>query len=457
MRAARAARAAFVATSMMVFASGATASAGQEPVRGHVRTGPLVTSDIELDGAGVRGLGVEVAVVGPHLDSTWSGDGIAGLTGNKYSVAMSPQTSGRLYVASLNEGDAGAFRLTRYEANGSLATSFGGGDGVIKRRFGNTTSAVSFPYDIARTGDKFVIVGDHYDGIRERVGVMRVTTSGGYDNTFSGDGRVMYRIFPREHDLLQPVKMQVLNGGKIAIALAAWDLNGANEFVFAEQAFVRLNANGTLDTSFSGDGIAVVSNTTTNVTWMPDGSAYATRSLPAGSPGNQEIRKLTPAATLDTTFSGDGRLAVSCPDAFGVGLQVNTAGQPGLGCSDSFGEDLLMKRYTVEGQPDLTYSDDGEALLGVVGADLGHGFMFVAPTSGEVWVAFRSASDHSVLDIYSLDASGNPNAAWGGGVSHTDLSFTVNVNRMALGGGRVWVALQKSATVTALLALVPGT
>jgi hypothetical protein len=92
----------------------------------------------------------------------------------------------------------------------------------------------------------------------------------------------------------------------------------------------------------------------------------------------------------------------------------------------------------------------------VVGADLGHGFLFVAPTSGEVWMAFRSASDHTVLDIYSLDASGNPNAAWGGGISHTDLSFTVNLNELAVGGGRTWVALQKSATVTALLALVPG-
>ncbi len=131
----------------------------------------------------------------PRLDPTWSGDGIAGLTANRYRVALSPQDSGRLFVASYNGADAGAMRITRYEANGTLGTSFGGGDGVLQRRFGSSTTAVNFPSHIVRAGGQFVVVGDQYDG-RERLGILRMSTTGAYDNTFSGDGRVLYRIFP---------------------------------------------------------------------------------------------------------------------------------------------------------------------------------------------------------------------------------------------------------------------
>ncbi len=78
-----------------------------------------------------------------------------------------------------------------------------------------------------------------------------------------------------QHDLLEPWKVQVLNGGKIAIRVVAFDQGAGNDFVFAEQALVRLNANGTLDTTFHGDGIVVVSAGTSDVTWNPDGSAFA--------------------------------------------------------------------------------------------------------------------------------------------------------------------------------------
>ena len=80
----------------------------------------------------------------------------------------------------------------------------------------------------------------------------------------------------------------------------------------------------------------------------------------------------------------------------------------------------------------------------------------VTTPSGAVWLSTRSVSDTSILNVHSIDENGDPNPGWGTGVSHTDFSFAVDINRMAIGGGRTWVALQKSATVTALTALVPG-
>ena len=66
------------------------------------------------------------------------------------------------------------------------------------------------------------------------------------------------------------------------------------------------------------------------------------------------------------------------------------------------------------------------------------------------------SDDFTDFRVYSIDENGDPNPNWGSpGSSQTDLSFGADLNRLAIGGGRMWVAVQKSATVTALTALVP--
>ena len=123
----------------------------------------------------------------------------------------------------------------------------------------------------------------------------------------------------------------MLNGGKIAIRVVAFDQGAGNDFVFAEQALVRLNANGTLDTTFHGDGIAVVSAGTSDVTWNPDGSAFASRQASEG-----RGPAITVAGRWNDAFSGDGRAPCrAVPECLGFQrLQVNQAGQPLLICGD---------------------------------------------------------------------------------------------------------------------------
>ena len=140
-------------------------------------------------------------------------------------------------------------------------------------------------------------------------------------------------------------------------------------------------------------------------------------------------------------------------------MQADTLGRPLMACRRDLGAtwDFLLTRFTPTGTPDPAYGGgDGTTTLVPAAHDAAAGFLVEGTSDGTFWLATRAASDDSVLDIHSLDAAGNPNPAWGTGVSHTDVGFPVSLNRMALGGGRTWVALQKSATVTALTALVPG-
>lgn len=447
-----------VAASLVVVANATVVSAQPDgTVGGGVRLGPVASEPVPvLDGASVQGAGLQPAAVGDlRLDTSWSRDGIAGLTPNRYRVALSAQDSGRLFTASYTSTDAGAMRLTRYEADGSVGTSFGGGDGVLQRRFAPGTNAISFPSHIIRTGDKFVVVGDHYSGV-ERLGIARLSTSGAYDSTFSGDGRVLHRIFPREHDLLEPWKVQVLDGGKIAIAIAAFDRNSNNDFIFIEQALVRLNANGSLDTTFSGDGLAIVDDATSDVTFLPNGGYYAGRDL--GS--SHEVRKGLPSAGPDTSFSGDGRTTIATGDHISAALQVDLAGRPLLAVSRTGPPRWLLVRWTTSGLLDADYgSGDGQAELSLsILSNTAAGFLIDMQPDGTFWLLMQSAADSSWLEVRTVGADGNTNAGVHPGlVALIDLPFTANLNRMAVGGGRVWAALQKLPTVTALVALAPET
>ena len=250
----------------------------------------------------------------------------------------------------------------------------------------------------------------------------------------------------------------MLNGGKIAIRVVAFDQGAGNDFVFAEQALVRLNANGTLDTTFHGDGIAVVSAGTSDVTWNPDGSAFASRQVGE----TVEVRAITVAGTRNDAFSEDGRLNVPCPSAYaGLNhLRVNQAGQPLLSCLvnviDHLGAyTLQLTRFTAAGDPDATYGTDGQTYLNTGG--IAEPVLFETTPSGAVWMATAVMDDFTDFRVYSIDENGDPNPNWGTipGSSQTNLSFGADLNRLAIGGGRVWVAVQKSLTVTAIVTLVP--
>ena len=224
---------------------------------------------------------------------------------------------------------------------------------------------------------------------------------------------------------------------QIAIALAAFDFNVDGELVLAEQAFVRLNANGTLDPTFSGDGLAIVHIHTSDVAFLPNGGYYAGQGWQYST--LHEVRKRLPSGAPDTSFSGDGVTPILIAEHLGVYLQVDTAGRPLLATRQTLQPySWLIARWTTTGQPDPDYGGgDGEVYLNVPDADRTAGFLFNMKPDGTFWLASRSALDASVLDVYSLDAAGNPNLGWGAGASHHDVGFTVDFNRMTLGGGRV--------------------
>jgi uncharacterized delta-60 repeat protein len=177
------------------------------------------------------------------LDPTFEGDGLVTtnlLDKNDVEIqALSLQPDGKIRVAgSAISGNSSDFALIRYKTDGSLDPTFDG-DGKV------TTDINSSSYDVAwslilQTDGKIVVAGssEHYFAL------ARYNPNGSLDSTFDGDGKM--------------TNLVGATGGAVALVL-----QGDGKFVVAGYAFngndydfalIRYNTNGSLDSTFDGDG-----------------------------------------------------------------------------------------------------------------------------------------------------------------------------------------------------------
>lgn len=150
------------------------------------------------------------------------------------------QADGKIVVAGRTLTSNGmVFAVARYNSDGTLDPSFGG-DGKATFAVGSGGEA----YDLAIQPDgKIVVVGGGESNIR----AIRINPNGTTDSTFGPRGKVSID-FNNKLDVATAVGIQT--DGKIVIGGAAQPAVG----FFFEAALVRLNSNGTLDSSFDGDG-----------------------------------------------------------------------------------------------------------------------------------------------------------------------------------------------------------
>jgi uncharacterized delta-60 repeat protein len=222
-----------------------------------------------------------------------------------WSVAIQPD--GKI-VAAGSMGDAfdEDFALVRYNPDGSLDTSFGGG-GMVTTSFGGFEFERAFGVAIQPDG-RIVVAG--FSG--SDFALARYKRDGSLDNSFDSDGKVITDF--GSEDSARSVAIQP--DGKIVAA-------GHAEEHFA---LARYSRDGTLDTSFDSDGKATTDFGTAGsaygVAIQPDG-----RIVVAGSiSGDFAVARYNRDASLDTSFDSDGKAIVdfgSYEEAWSVGLQRN--------------------------------------------------------------------------------------------------------------------------------------
>jgi uncharacterized delta-60 repeat protein len=260
------------------------------------------------------------------LDTSFSGDGIntANFTsGADTAVGVAIQADGKVVLAGIsNAGGNADFALARYNADGTLDTSFDG-DGKVTTSF---TSDWDAGLGLAIQGNgMIVVVGEAgYLGSNPKVAVARYTSAGALDTSFSGDGKFKADLTPQE-DWAYGVAIQ--GDGKIVVSGEAGN-GGVGDF-----GVLRFTSTGTLDTSFGGDGKVTTSITSnwdggTDLALQGDGKIVVVgESGFGGSNPKFAAVRYDADGSLDTSFSGDGKtqndIASGEDGANGVAIQAD--------------------------------------------------------------------------------------------------------------------------------------
>lgn len=237
------------------------------------------------------------------LDTSFDGDGI--VTTSMFSSgalsAISVQADGKIVAGSdvLNNVNEDFFAVVRYNANGSLDTSFGN-SGVTTANFG----LVDFFGDLTIQPDgKIIGVGlGNASSSNPTVAMIRLNQNGTFDNSFDGDGRVATPFV--KLDELHSVDLQA--DGRIVVG-------GQLNAVFT---VFRYNTNGSLDNTFDGDGVAAanfgIDSGALDVRVTGNGKIVAVGDSFSSGVGGYDFAA--------ASFNSDGSLDQS----FGIGGKVTT-------------------------------------------------------------------------------------------------------------------------------------
>jgi uncharacterized delta-60 repeat protein len=215
---------------------------------------------------------------------------------------MALQSDGKIVVAGYSDtpGTGFDFATVRYNADGTLDTSFGTGGFVIEDFSTLNDSA----YSIAIQSDgKIVAAGNASISGHSDFAVVRYNADGTPDTSFSGDGKVTTNINSRDSDA---GSMALQSDGKIVVAGGTSSITGPYDF-----SLVRYNADGTPDTSFGTGGTVITAlsadyDYASAMTLQSDGKIVAAGLSDISGFANVAVLRYNANGILDTSFSGDG-------------------------------------------------------------------------------------------------------------------------------------------------------
>lgn len=257
------------------------------------------------------------------LDASFDIDGklTTNLSGNldDFGEAVAVQSDGKILVAgqvgNFNSAN-GDFALVRYNADGSLDTTFGSS--------GQVTTDLGSGYDRATAiklqPDGKIVVG----GVSNtEFALARYNSDGSLDSTFDADGKLVIPF-----GWAFSVGLALQTDGKII--LAGKDVNSGGDEDFA---VARLNSDGLLDTTFDTDGLTQTDFSSSydaaySVNVQSDGKIVLSGTSDESGTTDFAFVRYNTDGSLDASFDADGRLVTdilgsSNDIAYDSALQTN--------------------------------------------------------------------------------------------------------------------------------------
>lgn len=211
------------------------------------------------------------------------------------------------------------------------------------------------------------------------------------DPSFGGGaGAVLFTGGPLSAVALQP-------DGKIVAA----GMSSGNFLI------VRMNPNGTVDTSFDGDGIAFVdfggTDRANSLAIQPDGKIVVVGSTTSGT--NVAVARLNANGSLDTSFDTDGKLAIDLGGTAESANAVTIQSDGKIVIAGTTGADFAVIRLNgSNGSLDSTFGTGGKKIFDMGGANDSANAVAIQ-SDGKILAAGTNGSNFAVARLNGLDGS----------------------------------------------------
>ena len=340
------------------------------------------------------------------------------------------QRDGKIVAAGTTQNQTTfdtSFALARYARNGSLDASFGTG-GKVTTDFGGRENRA---YAVALQGDgKIVAAGLSSGGpTGTDMALARYNADGSLDASFGAGGKVL-TDFDSTHD--SAFMLAIQTDGRLVV-LGSTRQFGSFTTNPSDFALARYHPNGSLDTSFDGDGKVSTGFTPgwddrgLGLALAPDGkmvaAGFAFNYQSGFGPSVIDVARYNADGSLDGSFDGDGKVvtASSRGNMHAQGVVVQADGRVVVAGSAEDGFALL--RYTVGGSLDSTFGEGGIASAGFgtntssaqALARLPDGKLVAAGTVGPA-----SSAEEFAFAVARFERSGTLDRSFSGGAISSD-------------------------------------
>ncbi len=286
-----------------------------------------------------------------HFDSSFARDGIAAVDIPAYANSMALDTDGSLF-------QAGGIYIWKYDSNGVLDDSFGG-DGIstVPVQRGEHNKSMIQAISLDNTGGLYVAgYGENRAGDTDML-IWRFGSDGRLDRTFGDDGMVYHHSAAggEGYDFASSIALD--KDGQVYVV--GYSENVQDDY---DMVLWRYKPDGTLDTSFDGDGI---------VTYDSKAETTTTRRSLVLDRGNNLY--------VNEHDFGKAVAFDSAGDVYVLGISY-------YGGDDNF--DTILWKYKRDGSLDSTFGEDGTQTYDSSGSHL-----------------CQAADDYA--EAIELDSSGN--------------------------------------------------
>lgn len=271
----------------------------------------------------------------------------------------------------------------------SIAGTYGQ-SGILDTSFGNNgivTTVISGTYNLGHTSvvqadGKIIVAGEAGESSTYKVAVVRYNTDGTLDGSFANSGTLIVQV-GSARSYARNIAIQP--DGKIVIGAYTYD-DIASDF-----ALVRLNADGTLDSSFGTNGITIVDNGSHEVvdamTILNDGKIL----LAGNNYDNFLAARFNTDGSLDTSFGTNGWTTTIFDSSYGQ-VKDATSQNDGKILLSGFASDIstgrhkiAVARFNTDGTIDSTFGTSGQVSFNIGSFD-DYGAGVAVQTDGKIMI-----------------------------------------------------------------------